>query len=494
MNDSAQRPRRRFRKHDIVAVVLLVLAVPVILSGIQVFRISTAVPSNSRVHVDALQSLIETQNPLTPGEPNAFDLMTDAAAICSRISIQSSDALAAEAASRFGYEFEYVSVSGEYLHSDMPGPNARGALDPESDSWPEANRLVRQRSADALQAMDHLGLSNRLDDLVSVGSSRPPMPDGSLSDGLPMLTDVRRVSRWERGRLELSGELGQWQQVRRSTRRLLSLSSHVSRDPNLISWLVGTAINRGVCRSVVEIITRRAIPADEIAVLQDILERQPPLASLSYILEGERLMTLHQIEKVHSDDGKGSGYFLPAQLQRAGPPNAPPRASIKNIRGLGFPRKAETVETTNLVYDRLRQMGEQTRAERLLQPELGIEIPESQILLQIMLPAFDSIFRAKDRYESNMRATLIALAIERHRAESGALPDSLSLLVPHNLAELPQDPFSESGQFLYRIDESQEPGYTLYSVGPNAFDDGGHRKAPGDPDESGDLVTVPVAD
>jgi hypothetical protein len=68
------------------------------------------------------------------------------------------------------------------------------------------------------------------------------------------------------------------------------------------------------------------------------------------------------------------------------------------------------------------------------------------------------------------RAARIALAIARYRlAHAGALPTSLSDLVPGYLSAVPQDPLS-GAPMRFRT----EPGaYTVYSVGMDGDDDGG---------------------
>lgn len=72
--------------------------------------------------------------------------------------------------------------------------------------------------------------------------------------------------------------------------------------------------------------------------------------------------------------------------------------------------------------------------------------------------------------------TLTGLAVERYRLAHDKLPESLSLLVPEFLDEVPQDYYGEEGETLkYR---SEEDGYVLYSVGRDGKDDKGLKVAP----------------
>jgi hypothetical protein len=94
-------------------------------------------------------------------------------------------------------------------------------------------------------------------------------------------------------------------------------------------------------------------------------------------------------------------------------------------------------------------------------------------------------------------ARRLALAIEVHRREHGALPAVLDDLVPGVLAEMPRDPHAanphaEHGGYVYRLDGANPFGYVLYSVGPDGIDDGGVRRGNMPRPEPGtDQVLVP---
>jgi hypothetical protein len=71
---------------------------------------------------------------------------------------------------------------------------------------------------------------------------------------------------------------------------------------------------------------------------------------------------------------------------------------------------------------------------------------------------------------ATLRCAKVALAIEQWRNETnGNLPESLSLLVPKFLTEIPPDPFDGS-PLRYR----RHPiGYSVYSIGSDLKDDSG---------------------
>jgi hypothetical protein len=73
----------------------------------------------------------------------------------------------------------------------------------------------------------------------------------------------------------------------------------------------------------------------------------------------------------------------------------------------------------------------------------------------------------------------VALALQAYRRERGVYPATLAELVPGYLKRIPDDPFAGKGSLQYRRAGKK---YLLYSVGPDARDDGGRavRLRPGD--------------
>ncbi len=68
-----------------------------------------------------------------------------------------------------------------------------------------------------------------------------------------------------------------------------------------------------------------------------------------------------------------------------------------------------------------------------------------------------------------IRAGRLTVAVERYRQHAGTLPTTLNDLLPAYLSSAPIDPFSGRA-LVYR---PTNPGFVVYSVGPNRHDDGG---------------------
>ncbi len=95
--------------------------------------------------------------------------------------------------------------------------------------------------------------------------------------------------------------------------------------------------------------------------------------------------------------------------------------------------------------------------------------------------------RAKDR------AMYVVVALHRHKLAHDGWPDSLDVLVPAYLDELPMDPHDpERGSIRYRVNE--DGSCMLWSVGPDGIDNGGavDPESPNSPGESFDLVLWPT--
>ena len=91
-------------------------------------------------------------------------------------------------------------------------------------------------------------------------------------------------------------------------------------------------------------------------------------------------------------------------------------------------------------------------------------------LVEIFLIDFRKAgFRVLSNQTQN-RLMLVSHALNAFKAEKGQYPKSLASLCPEYLHELPLDPFGKNQPFRYRVTKT---GYLLYSIGPDARDNGG---------------------
>ncbi len=93
--------------------------------------------------------------------------------------------------------------------------------------------------------------------------------------------------------------------------------------------------------------------------------------------------------------------------------------------------------------------------------------------LSVLAPRIDTRFLSEAESVAEIRATRVAIAIERWRlAHNDSVPDSLTELVPDYLPAITTDPFDEQPMRYKKHDR----GYVVYSIGKDFIDDGGKEK------------------
>ena len=97
-------------------------------------------------------------------------------------------------------------------------------------------------------------------------------------------------------------------------------------------------------------------------------------------------------------------------------------------------------------------------------------------LAAILAPALMRAIFSMQVAQLQVEASVIMLALEEHRLDHGAHPETLDDLVPRYLDAVPIDPLTgESVRYVREAEGKASPttGYTLYSIGADMHDDGG---------------------
>ena len=110
------------------------------------------------------------------------------------------------------------------------------------------------------------------------------------------------------------------------------------------------------------------------------------------------------------------------------------------------------------------------RLARLAEIEKQVEeLSFMHVMFNVVRPAMDRVAALDLRFRAHLDLARTALAIERYRLATGAVPSELDELVPEHLQEMPLDPF-DGRPIRYRRTES---GYVLYTILDDGQDDGG---------------------
>ena len=126
--------------------------------------------------------------------------------------------------------------------------------------------------------------------------------------------------------------------------------------------------------------------------------------------------------------------------------------------------------------------------EALMGPERRGEM-SGNVIIVFLLPAFDKVQSAEDRFDQEQRNLHLAFLLAAYRQDHGRYPERLAELAPKYLINVPGDLFSGKSLIYRREGE----GYLLYSVGRDGIDDEG--RGHDDEPQGDDLsVRMPLAE
>ncbi len=284
----------------------------------------------------------------------------------------------------------------------------------------------------------------------------------------------------------------------------------VGRGGTLIESLVGIAIGQIASTADIAFLDRVRLTAKQVqSCLRDLQQLPAPISPADKVALGERCFLLEIVTMV---DRHGIDYL---ENMAAKPPRGDTDPRMKQMmKGVDWDPALRNV---NRWFDRIaaalrikdrparqKQLNELERDLRALKKNatesgaliklFGTDKPEKvigkgigDILIGLMLPAFNKIQQAEDRGEQ-IRANLhVAFALAVYQRDHRAYPKGLAELAPKYLTQVPGDLFSGKA-LIYRPGEK---GYLLYSVGPNGKDDGG-RWYDDDPPGDDPRVRIPL--
>jgi hypothetical protein len=256
-----------------------------------------------------------------------------------------------------------------------------------------------------------------------------------------------------------------------TARRFVAL---FSQSPMSVAHNVAYYGDMAVSRAARALAARLSTAAD-LRSLAEALDRLPPLAPIADIYDRqERFMHLDSLQYISRLDPKRAIRALDAYVD----PSSRSRGWSLEIRGY-FPIDYDAhMRALNGFVDRLvAALNEPTYPARQaaiarwkastgslpLLLRTAAFLPDANV--DIMLrPA-----RLLDRANAERDLTRVAIALDRHKIDTGHYPASLDELAPKYLPQVPADLYTLK-PFIYQVTSA---GYTLASAGPNMADDGG---------------------
>ncbi len=241
-------------------------------------------------------------------------------------------------------------------------------------------------------------------------------------------------------------------------------------EPLMISLLIRHIIQAQAVRSIERALAQGTPPAAELRAAQELFADEANQPLLLHALRGER-GTLARFFDLGNRVSTGQRL---SRAFRSGP------GGVRGLLDLNAPRRqremmarvlrmyTECVELAKLpVEEQVCEFAQLRPAEPVAEDDLAGSMTKGNVKMAV------SSHRAK----ALLRCTVVGLALERYRDETGHWPAGLDDLAPGMLPEVPLDPFDGWPLRYKRLPD----GVLVYSIGPDGQDDGGalNRKVPG---------------
>jgi len=342
-------------------------------------------------------------------------------------------------------------------------------LVPSLNLWITGNKVVLpdprsdqgRRLARALEAR-----ASEFDDLAAA-LSRPDfrIPVAYGEGETPTLLGFRAAFRALTARALIRLRRGEHAAAAEDAMVGLRLSSHLGREPSLMAHLLSTAVV-GISMQVIwEGLVDHAWTEPELAQIEAHLARVDLLASGHLAFQGERMLPVMTLEAM------AEGRPLPRGFQ--------------GTEGSG----TETIPwyTRPWIYQNLLELdrfyvtcyldGLDPRQHRVYPERVNREDGWADalrgkphlVMARIAIPALQGMVIKTSESQVRVDLARVALALERHRLGTGALPESLGSLVPRWIPDLPRDLIT-GAPLRY---QTSGGSYRLYSVGWDTLDQGG---------------------
>jgi hypothetical protein len=196
----------------------------------------------------------------------------------------------------------------------------------------------------------------------------------------------------------------------------------------------------------------------QLAALQTLVERESREPVLLIALRGNRAVEFRLMQAFQRGDNR-----LKALDYLAG-------GGVEGLVIALLSRPLEAEAATLLVYNtQMVDAAELPETERRAELSRLWTAKPNSLFLQTAAFPIGRLVEPFFHIEAELRCLLAALAVERHRLARGRWPESLQVLVPGQLAQVPVDPY-DGKPLRYR---RTADGVVVYSIGSDGTDNGG---------------------
>jgi len=233
---------------------------------------------------------------------------------------------------------------------------------------------------------------------------------------------------------------------------IASINRLLADEPMLISALLRIAIDALMVRAIEHCCSLAEFSEHELGQLEPLVMANDMSERLTWGMLGERASVIQMCDKLRKET-LGIDWRLPG------------------IRGAVLRDKALGLELLSGWVKASKHPEQALPINRELSRKLDT-LPRYAVLTSIWAPSFNRSFVLDMRSVAQLRATRIALAIERYRIDRRLWPKRLDALVPDYLEAIPVDPFKDQAMS-YLVDDGT---VVVYSIGDDETDNGGDVK------------------
>ncbi|VAX41764.1 hypothetical protein MNBD_PLANCTO03-1666, partial [hydrothermal vent metagenome] len=449
--------RKRLTKRVAIGLgVFLFLVLPAGWGGYELFLWQQAKRAAAeRPDVAGVLEFVESHQPsgVTAVEPNAFDVLAE-------VDLLRAD-ITAEVSSRPEYYDE------EYGSSPWPDFAAIYIPYPDEETaarWAE-RWVSRKLAEDLLVAYREGGVFEMLDSLTEMRRAVRGLvvtsPGPLIVAAFPSLGKERELARINGARMHLAILAEDRDEFISAMSANLALGRSLQHQASAIEALAALAIE-SVTYDRLRYLFPHHPESDWLDHIDAAIRQQRAPLARDHTIEGERVYQLDILAWVFADPSNVRfGRFSKTVREYVD-------WMASDLSGQRLGTYAENRDSMNAYFDAMAESAVFDPFERPPLPTVTGDL----VLLEMLLPALSRILEHADQIETRRRGTAVMIALERHYLAHGFYPDTLSALVPEYLAVLPIDPWT--GEPLrYRLHGEGASAYVLYSVGPDAEDNGG---------------------
>jgi hypothetical protein len=255
----------------------------------------------------------------------------------------------------------------------------------------------------------------------------------------------------------LLAQEGQFEGLMERWRTNYTFSQKISKEPFLISFLIGMAMARGQIELLKMIVSPGAYDLDTYQRIINQLD--PSLWRTGFLrsLESERAMIFDCYKRMENNDTSLFKEFYGNSVVGW---LAQPILKIDFMYAMNYLDEARDLIRKHYFESKNEFTDFNKRIENL---------SPWHVFSLMLVPNFESAFLKEQVLEANTMVAAAGTACNLFYLQHGFFPENISMLVPEFLPGIPLDPFS--GRPL--IYENMGTGFKIYSVGSNMKDDNG---------------------